>query len=104
MTELRTIVLPEIEEMQRRLISVDNTEYMSSKFYPLLTEYAGREMEILGVVHVLVLAVTIHSEGKPPMFSKVLFMRLPEFVKALIDDEEMRSEILQEMRAIGIIR
>lgn len=103
MAERKTIVLPGSNEMQRRLISVDDGPHTVEKFYPLLTKHAGQKKTGMGIVLMFVLAVNDYTAGMPALLTQVLYMRLPEFVKAIVDDDDVRNEAMAGMRKAGVI-
>jgi hypothetical protein len=102
MTESKIVVLPERDEMLRRLRSVLNVDHVNGGLYPLLLEYAGRAHEGSGVVMMLVLAISDYTKGLPPQVSSLLLTRLRAYVTALIDNEEARSEAFRMMDESGL--
>ncbi len=51
------IILPQRDEMRRRLITVDGSQYLISRFYPIILRSAGHRMVGEGVVTMLVEAI-----------------------------------------------
>jgi hypothetical protein len=100
--EPRTIVLPEEEDMLRRLQSVDDDPYMVQKLYPLILRHAGQEKQALGILLMLQLAICDFTEGLPPQLGTAVNMRLPNFVSALVDDETVKNEALKKLKELGI--
>lgn len=84
----KTIKLPSSEEIMKRLESVYNEAYMVERFYPLIAQEAGRQLNAQGVV--MMFTLKIHdfvASGYPPVMSNVLHGWVPLWVDALVDDK-----------------
>lgn len=86
--EEKVITLPGRDEMQKRLLAINGSSHLQQKFYPILLEYAGRQLFPQGVVTMLVLAIHDYIEGMPPMMSDLMYMSAPKFIEALVDNPE----------------
>lgn len=93
MSEDQTIILPSSEEIVERLKQVLDDEYMAQKFYPLIAQYGGEQKVAMGVVMMLVLAIEdFMQSGYPAAMRGILYMDVPRFIDALIDDKEVAEE------------
>lgn len=100
MSDLKVFTLPNRDEMMRRLTSVMDEPHAIQNFYPLLARHAGEEKAGMGVVMMLQLAIHDYTQGMPPIMANILQMRVDDFLKALIDDEEALEEALTMMRTV----
>lgn len=85
----KVITLPNHEDMQQRLLAVDDDERLQHEFYPHLLQHAGEEKVAQGVVMLLALAIFDFTNGMPPMMSGLMYMRANRYVDALVDDPEV---------------
>ncbi len=85
-------ILPSKDEMLQRLLKVDDNNHFQQKFYPKLLQEAGSQKVAMGVVMLLQLAIYDYIEGMPPVMSRVMNMRMPDFIDALCPDEEVARE------------
>lgn len=91
----KLIVLPCADEMKRRLIAVDDNSHFQEKFYPILLKEAGRKLFPSGVIMMLMLAINDYSKDLPPLVeSLMVYGSMPEFISALVTDEEALKETL----------
>ena len=81
------IVLPDAEEIMRRLMAVDDNAYLASAFYPLIAKEANRELVADGVVLMFgVKILNFQEAGNEPILSFILNTKVPRFIDALVDD------------------
>lgn len=85
----KVINLPNRDDMQRRLLAVDDNSHLQERFYPLLLKHAGEKLVAQGVVMLLALSIHDYTEGMPPMMSGLMYMRADDYVDALVDDTEV---------------
>lgn len=85
------VVLPTREEMERRLIDVDDNAHLRERFYPLLLASAGQERVAPGVALMMAFAIEQYSKGMPPGMRRLMYLRAPEFVTALVDDQAVAT-------------
>lgn len=88
----KTIVLPAREDMLRRLIAVRDIAHYRERFYPILLKDAGQRRVAAGVVMMFTLAIHDYTQGMPPMVGNLVYMDVPEFIDALVDDKEVAQE------------
>jgi len=100
--KLKVIMLPRRDEMLRRLISAFDESHAIRNFYPLLLEHAGQEITGTGIVLMLTLAAADYTRTMPSVVTQALYTRMSAFVNALVDDDEVRNEALQGLRAANI--
>ncbi|HRY22324.1 MAG TPA: hypothetical protein P5311_00975 [Candidatus Dojkabacteria bacterium] len=91
----KVITLPDADDMLHRLIEVDDINHLQERFYPLLLRNAGEEKVATGVVMMITLAIHDYSEGMPPMIQGLMSMNMENYLKALIDDEEVLQEAIE---------
>lgn len=91
----KVITLPDADDMLHRLIEVDDINHLQERFYPLLLRNAGEEKVATGVVMMITLAIHDYSEGMPSMIQGLMFMNMENYLKALIDDEEVLQEAIE---------
>ena len=98
-----TVKLPNREDMLRRLLLVNESVPF---FYPKLLDSAGREKDAHDVVMMFALAVGafilgyIPRSSIPLIIQKLLFIRIPRFIDALIDDEQFASDAKEHLQKI----
>lgn len=85
----KVITLPNREEMQQRLLAVDDNSHLQERFYPLLLQHAGEEKVARGVVMLLALAIYDYTSGMPPVMSGLMYMKADSYIDALVDDPEV---------------
>lgn len=96
----KVIALPECEEMTAALIGVFDNDHAIQKLYPRICEYlAGQEKVAMGVVMGLTLAIYDYTEGMPPVMSNLVHMYMPNFIEAIVPDEEVRQEAIDHYNA-----
>ncbi len=90
---MKIIILPNKEEMLKRLMKVSDNSHLNQKFYPLLLESAGKEIAPQGVVMMFAFAINKYVEGMPQVVEELLYMYVPDFITALINDVEVAEQI-----------
>ncbi|HSX14815.1 MAG TPA: hypothetical protein VLE72_02795 [Candidatus Saccharimonadales bacterium] len=101
-TDLKTIRLPERDDMLQRLTGVMDDPHAVERFYPLILRSAGRELNGMGVVNMVALAIEDYCNGMPPVVKSAVYMNLRRYVTALIDDDVVRADafaLLDEVNA-----
>ena len=88
----KVVILPNEEEMLKNLLEIDDNSHLQERFYPLLTRQAGQEKVAEGVVLMLSLAISDYTQGMPSMLSSLMYMKLPNFIDALVDDPEVAQQ------------
>ena len=104
--DLKVITLPSGDEIVRRCSSIVTMDYMQARFLPHLHKLGGRELVGPGVVMALTLAIyDFTSAGKfPPIVGTFLNMKVPDLVRAIVDDPEVVAdamEMLEEVEGQG---
>jgi hypothetical protein len=95
-----TLVLPDRDDMLRRLNSVLDDPHAEAGLYPRLLKHAGQQKQPEGVVVMFMLAIADYTEGLPPAVAVTLDIALPRFIGALIDDEGLRQEALTFLQSV----
>ena len=96
-TERRFTKLPGTDEMRERLERVLDDSYMAEYLFPLLLKSAGRELNAMGVVMCLQLAIAdflARFKGNPalPVLQLVLAEKTNALIEALVDEPDIRAE------------
>lgn len=89
---MKTIVMPNRDDMLRRLVGVMDEPHAQEGFYSIVLRSAGNELNGYGVVTMLTLA--LHDYSALPMVKNIIQRMMPRFVEALVDDEEVRKDAL----------
>lgn len=95
------ITLPSREEMLERLLKINDQSHFRQYLYPLLLASAGQEKSApRGVAMMLVLAMYeyVKERGLPAITTRVLHLRAPEFVDALVSDVELINATKEFLR------
>ena len=103
-TALKTIVMPENDEMLRRLVGVMDELHAREFFYPLILKGARRELNGMGVVLMVTLAIEDYTNELPPIMKSIVYMRLRDFVSALIDDEQVKQDAFEMLDSVNAKR
>lgn len=102
----KVITLPAPEEIMTRLTEVLDEHTMRERFYPFIARHGGAEKNAYGVVNIFALAIYDFMQGGyPPVLSNVLYMWMPHFIEAIVDDQEVATqaksildEVLKQLR------
>jgi hypothetical protein len=86
------VTLPNRDEMLKRLVSVSDESHFQERFYPILLRSANRELVAGGVVMMFTLAIHDYTKGMPPMMANLVYMYVPRFIDALVDDKQVASD------------
>ena len=95
----KTVTLPQRDDMLARLKGVMNEPHAEHGFYPLLLRHAGQPKMPEGIALMFVLAITDYTRGMPDALAMGLDLMLPRFVAAIVDDEDVRRETLEVIKA-----
>ena len=85
------ITLPGAETMMARLKEVNDEPHLVEKFFPRLTEHAGKERVPMGVIMMLQLAIHDYTKGMPAVMVAMLNMDMERYIDALVLDETAAS-------------
>jgi hypothetical protein len=96
---IKTAVLPERDDMLARLKAVMDEPHAEQYLYPKLLKHAGQVKAPEGIALMFVLAIADYTAGLPPTLGIALDFMLPRFVAAIVDDEDVRGETLEVIRA-----
>jgi hypothetical protein len=103
---MKTTILPGRDDMERRLLAVKvvtGSQHVQQKFVPLLLQEAGRQIDGPGVVMMLQLAFEEYTDSvvMPDYLFAELQKHLKDFVEALIDDEEVKTDAITMIEGIN---
>lgn len=98
----RVVTLPEDpQDIIRRLSTVNDEFTLVSRLYPRIAESARRELAPGGIVNMFLLAVYDYmQEGYPPTIRARLYMSIPHWIDALIDDREVAEAAKQWLEQV----
>lgn len=94
-TDLKVTDLPDEADMWLRLVSVIDNEHSARDFYPHLLKNAGRQLNGMGVVMAVQLAIADYVRTLPPPMPAVMQMFVKPLVEVLVDDEEVKADALR---------
>jgi hypothetical protein len=95
----KTAVLPERDDMLARLKAVMDEPHAEQYLYPKLLRHAGQTKAPEGIALMFVLAIADYTAGLPASLGIALDFTLPRWVTAIVDDEDVRREALEVIRA-----
>ncbi len=84
-------LLPQRKEMFRQLCSVNNNEWHRVRLYREILKSAGQEKGPHGVVGLLMDAIDTCTIGMPVLMVESIRNQVPEFIDALIAENEPRE-------------
>jgi hypothetical protein len=67
---------------------------MVERFYPKLLDLAGQEKAGPGVATALTMAAYDYTADLPNPIGRTVMLRLPAFVRAIVDDPQAQAEAL----------
>lgn len=94
----KTIKLPSREQMIARLMKVNTTPFLVKNLYPRIAQRSGEEFTAKQLATFLEISVTDFCIDFKLLLSIVASLQktIPQWIEALIDDEEARKEVLEE--------
>lgn len=97
MTPRPTIVLPDRDELSRRLKTVDDSPDIVARLHSKFLSNAGKEVSGSGVAIGLALAVEEFRNDVqlPAAIANLVFRQLHDYARAIVDDPEALREALQ---------
>ena len=97
------VTLPNRDKMMRRLMRVNSDPYLHRNLYPLLLKDAGKEYSGPAIVTILLYALSDFAQGGRLMaIPRILRMNPDDYIKALVEDPQVRREALASLRSAGI--
>ncbi len=81
------------------MIVVIYSEHLQQKLYPQILKYTGEELFPQGVVLMLVRAIEDYAEGLPSMVKGLIYKKMPNYLAALIPDEEGLKQAMEMYNA-----
>lgn len=100
---LKAIQMLPANEVIARLCTINRqNDDHDMRFYRQIASKLTHEKNGGGVVLVIQLAIYdyVEAEGLPPVIIAALFMNIPDYINALIDDEEVKSDAMATYEAI----
>lgn len=79
------VVMPDAEELMRRLMGVDDNRHLVENFYPIVARsLANKRQDGVGVVRVLLLAIADYSDGAQAREEQILRIGRFNLIKAML--------------------
>lgn len=103
-----TIRIPERDELANRLVAINGEGHMVRYFYPRLLDLAGHDVTPVVVVMELGLATGEYMErlglsgDAYATVEALVWLQVPAFVRALVDDPSQRSTIRALFEEYGL--
>jgi hypothetical protein len=85
----KVVVLPERDEMLKRLLVVDDDLHLQTNLYLLLLDLAGQRFDHEGIVLKILMAVKTYTQSLPPAMYQMVLDKVPHFIDVLVDDKEV---------------
>lgn len=96
--DVKTFVLPDAAEIMRRLTAIEDgtTSHKVQYFYPLIAQYGDEQRTADGVCFMLLTAMFeyVRERGMTSVMLALLTVQGPQYIRVLIDDDELRGEAL----------
>jgi hypothetical protein len=92
LNDMKTMVLPDSNETIRRLTAAYDDPHAVEKLYPIIAKDAGRELNGIGIVMLLMQAIHDYTENMPPMLRNIMLGSMDMFVDALVDNPEVKAD------------
>jgi hypothetical protein len=89
---LKSAKLRDAETMLACLLKVSKAPYLRERFYLLLTDQAGRQLNGVGVVIAIQLAILDYTREMPAMMSTLMDLQTDDFARAIMPDDEVVSD------------
>jgi hypothetical protein len=84
--------LLDTKTMLENLIKVNDIPHLQERFYPKLIKRAGDELNGLGVLLAVQIAIAEYTEGMPPMMAHLMQFQVEDFCAAMINDQEVLAD------------
>lgn len=103
MSDLPLVQMPDAEEMNRRLLAVDDNPHLVERFYPLVLKMAGKKLTGPGVVIDLTLAIYDYTEALGPVVATPMRLLIPTYVRALVPESSAaRKDTMAAVEAMDL--
>jgi hypothetical protein len=97
---MKTAKLLDAKTMLERLRKVNDNAHYEERFFPLLTKQAGRELNGLGVLMAVQLAIADYTDGMPALMANLMQYQVDAFCAALVDDAEVLADAVTAHKSI----
>jgi hypothetical protein len=91
MDELKAVVLPTSQAIMQRLTALFDDE-LARRIYAKVAKRGGQEIYGSGLVLAFTLALEDECKGYPPVMRNLVWLWIPKWVEALIDDPEALAQ------------
>jgi hypothetical protein len=99
-TDPKAIDMPTESQLRVRVQSVIGDEYTVQNFFPHLVKNLNPQLNGMGVVLGVSLAIHDYTQSLPPMFGRLMQVYFKPLVVALIDDEQVKADALECIQQI----
>lgn len=89
---MKTTILPEPDEIMRRLAAVEDSSWNAEHFYPKIAAAGGSERAGVGLPLLFELAIADVTDGEP--LASAMRYLVPAWLRVLVDDEEVLNDAL----------
>jgi hypothetical protein len=93
---MKTTILPEPDEIMRRLTAANDLHWNIEHFYPRIAKAGGTERAGFGLPLLFELAIADVCDGDP--LASTLRLLVPSWMRAIVDDPEVLAEALGAFR------
>ncbi len=96
--------LPDRDTMLERLLAVSDNSHLQERLYPLLLKDAGHEKVAIGIIMMVVLAISEYCNGLPPSILVIMHHDVDSYIRALIVDEQIAQYAVGQWNEMSAIR
>lgn len=97
----KKIIFPDRDEMLRRLLSINDDLDARLKFYPMLLRSAGKEINAIGIVYQLVVAIHDYTSSIDILKSKKeIYEEVIRSIDVLVEDKDVADEVKEILEKI----
>ena len=86
---LRSAKLRDAETMLACLVKVDGNSHYREAFYPILTKQASRQLNGMGVIICVQMAIVEYAADLPPEITTTMQLQVLDFAEAIMTDNEV---------------
>jgi hypothetical protein len=102
--DLKDITMPAEDEIQHQLERAFNDQHASEHLYPKIAKRcAGRNINGYGIVGMLREEIHVYSQETRPVLAFQMELRLKDFIRALVDDDEAKADAISMIEQVDNI-
>ena len=88
----KAIILPDKEEILRRLLKTDSSPRLREEFYPLLVKHASEEKSAEEIFQIILEAVRDYTENTRSVMQMMMHLMSEDFIDALINNRKVAEQ------------